>query len=230
MPDQRRQGVVYDRVVQAMVVLRAPVPQCRPDRPSRRNRGSTGVRRRGVRGIATQPCCPGAGGSCCIALAVFLLLEVDWRDEVKPIGGDDAGGCRRRWSISRNRCRGRETAGGRREKVDKAAAAKRAEQEQPRGAAETPRRQAHARGARAQQRKQRQDEARKVAEEKKQAEAEKAQVAEPKRQEQGIAEEKQEVGEEAPGGTRKETRGRKKSAREEEVARQKAEEESRSAE
>ena len=111
-----------------------------------------------------------------IALAVFLILEVDWRDQVKPIGADvvvvqaelvD----QRKLEAAAQKHKDAEAA--------KAAAARRAEQQRL-----EQRRAEEKRKLAAIEKKREQEEARKKAEEQKRIEAEKVRLAEKKRKEE----------------------------------------------
>jgi len=111
-----------------------------------------------------------------IALAVFLILEVDWRDQVKPIGADvvvvqaelvD----QRKLEAVAQKHKDAEAA--------KAAAARRAEQQRL-----EQRRAEEKRKLAAIEKKREQEEARKKAEERKRIEAEKVRLAEKKRKEE----------------------------------------------
>lgn len=150
-----------------------------------------------------------------IALAVFLILEVDWRDEIKPIGADVL-------VVQATLVDQRELDAVENKKKDaereKAAAAKRVEQEKlKKRRAEEKRKLAKIEKAREQRKK---AEARKQqAEEKKRVELEKVRLAEVKRkkEEKKKAEEKKRKAE-----LERKSRLEEKKRKDEEVARQKA--------
>ena len=151
-----------------------------------------------------------------IALAVFLIFEVDWRDEVKPIGADVK-------VVQATLVDQQKLEAAAKKKQDeqraKAAAAKRAEQERlKKRRAEEKRKLAEIEKRREQKRKK--EEARKKAEEQKRIEAEKVRLAEKKRKEEEKkkAEEKKRKAE-----LEKKRRLEEQRRKDEEAARKKAE-------